>query len=255
MKVRSQEDVEKLDLRIKSELGVDVQKYRNDEVVENIVAILIFPEYVLTWIIGPILLAIAAFVVGFFFLDLAHVEYALYGIIGLVLFLITGICLGYLVLTKRMKKDVWGIVDHSLSMMKALMQDASQVRESMPKEKKKESTIMLFQGVIHLVTIPTMTTVIEEKIPILGILIAKFIKKVLTMIANGIDFSSAEMESLSASSAGPHGNMETQSLSSIGSFKRVKKVIDVTFGIARFPAKLIFVIFAAMLLLFLWIIN
>ena len=36
MKIRTARDVEKLDLKIKEELGVDVKEYRNEEAVESL---------------------------------------------------------------------------------------------------------------------------------------------------------------------------------------------------------------------------
>lgn len=44
MKVRTKKDVEKLNNRIKEELGIDVQKYRKEKVIANFVDLLIFPK-------------------------------------------------------------------------------------------------------------------------------------------------------------------------------------------------------------------
>ncbi len=44
MQIRTTKDVEKLDLKIKEELGIDVSKYRNPEVAESFVDLLIFPK-------------------------------------------------------------------------------------------------------------------------------------------------------------------------------------------------------------------
>ena len=81
---------------IRDRLGIDVQKYRNEAVVENFVELLVFPEYVIAWVIRPILIAIGIFILGFFIFDLVNVEYLNYGVIGLFLFLATGILIGFL---------------------------------------------------------------------------------------------------------------------------------------------------------------
>ena len=47
MKIRSQKDVDRLEEAIKMELGIDVSKYKNEEVVESFVELLVFPEYVI----------------------------------------------------------------------------------------------------------------------------------------------------------------------------------------------------------------
>jgi len=115
MKIRTEQDVELLDARIKQELKVDVRKYKNEEVIEKFVSLLVFPEYVLTWMIGPILVALVIYVLGFFFLQLVHIEYVLYGLIALVLFSLLGICAGLLLLTSKMKRDIAEVVDYSQS--------------------------------------------------------------------------------------------------------------------------------------------
>ena len=137
MKIKSEQDVEILDQRIQSELGVDVKKYRNDEVVETFMSMLVFIEYFITWVIGPVVGALIIYGLGFWLLDLVHVEYGIYGLIGLILFLFTGLCLGLLLLTGRMKEDVWGIIHYSLDIMKSAKEDTKEVMANMPAEQKK----------------------------------------------------------------------------------------------------------------------
>mgnify|MGYP001801556879 CR=1 FL=1 len=81
MKIRTSKDVEKLDKKIKEELGIDVQKYRNEEVVENFVQLLVFPEYVINWVIRPVLISLIILLIGFLTYNLVHIDYLLYGII------------------------------------------------------------------------------------------------------------------------------------------------------------------------------
>ena len=57
LKIKTAKDVEALDLKIKSELGVDVGKYRKAEVAEAFVDLLIFPRFVITWILHPIIIS------------------------------------------------------------------------------------------------------------------------------------------------------------------------------------------------------
>ena len=103
MRIRTTRDIEQLGEKIKQELGIDLQKYRDEEAVENFVELLVFPQYIFNWVIRPILLSIVIFMVGFFLLDLVHIEYIIYGLVGFVLFLIIGILLGLLLLTWKMR--------------------------------------------------------------------------------------------------------------------------------------------------------
>lgn len=254
MKIKSEQDVEILDQRIQSELGVDVKKYRNDEVVETFMSMLVFIEYFITWVIGPVVGALIIYGLGFWLLDLVHVEYGIYGLIGLILFLFTGLCLGLLLLTGRMKEDVWGIIHYSLDIMKSAKEDTKEVMANMPAEQKKASTAMLFQGVLHLVTIPTLATVIEAKIPILGMIISRFIKKVLTMVSNTM--AKDEEVLLAPISKTINDDHEiSQPEHNKASFNKIRKAISIPFGLARLPIKIFFYIGLILLLLFLYIIH
>jgi len=104
MKIRTKKDVIALDQKIKDELGVDVSKYKNQEVVDNFVSLLVFPQYIFNWGIRPVLIAFALYIAGFFVLDLVHIFYVIYGLFGLVLFLLSGILAGVLFLIWKMKK-------------------------------------------------------------------------------------------------------------------------------------------------------
>ncbi len=254
MKIKSEQDVKILDQRIQSELGVDVKKYRNDEVVETFVSMLVFIEYFITWVIGPIVGALLLYGLGFWLLDLVHVEYGIYGLVGLILFLITGIFLGLLLLTGRMKEDVWGIVHYSLDIMKSAKADTAEVMANMPAQQKKASTAMLFQGVLHLVTIPTLATVIEAKIPILGMIVSRFIKKVLTMVSNSLAKEEEILIDPNVSKADSQQEISQQRHKD-ASFGKIRKAISIPFGIARLPIKIFFYISLILLLLFLYIIH
>lgn len=165
MKIRSQKDIEVLDHKIKEELGIDVRKYKNEEVVENFVEIMVFPKYVINWVIRPILVAILIYIIGFFIFNLVHIEYVVYGIIGLLLFLAAGLLFGLLFLMWKMKLDMWGIINYSLEIMKSAVSDINQINSQINKENRKEVLGLLFKGIIHIVTIPMVSKIVADKVP------------------------------------------------------------------------------------------
>lgn len=87
MKIRTQKGIDQLNLKIQTELGVDVQKYRNEEVAESFVSLLVFPQYVINWTIRPILIAFLLYIIGFFVVDLVtnRVLYFYFSIKNLIL--------------------------------------------------------------------------------------------------------------------------------------------------------------------------
>lgn len=255
MRIRTAKDVEKLDQKIKNELGIDVQKYRNEEVVESFVELLIFPEYVVTWVIRPILISLLIFIIGFFTLDLVHVEYVLYGVIGIVLFLVTGVLIGVLFLMGKMKWDMWGILKYSLEMMKSAVSDVNQVNNQISAENRKEVLGLVFKGIIHIVTIPMMSKIISEKVPLIGGIINFFIKKVLTLISDKVKFDEEllkeELKKTENEPTALKNYSDSISFVSLG----LEKIMNITFAIAEFPLKLGTGLVLLILALFIYLIN
>ena len=255
MRIRTTKDVEKLDNRIKTELGIDVQKYRNEEVVESFVELLVFPEYVVTWVIRPIFIAILMFIIGFFIFDLVHIEFIIYGVIGLILFLITGILFGLLILTWKMKSDMWGIVDYSLEIMKSAVSDLNQVNSQISKENIKDILGLLFKGIIHIVTIPMMSKVISDKVPIVGGFVNRIVKKILTLVSDKVKFGEENLKQELRKKEGKPNAIQVYSNSISSVSNGLERVMNLTFGVAQFPLKLGFGIMALILILFLYLIN
>lgn len=253
MKIRTQKDVEKLDQKIKTELGIDVSKYRNQEIVENFADLIVFPQYAISWIIRPVLGAILLFILGFFVIDLVHIEYLLYSLLGFVLFLISGFIFGLLVLAWKIKKDIWGIVEYTLDIMKSAVVDLNQTNKQMTPGNKKETLGLLFLGILHVVTIPMLSEVIGNKLPLVGRPVGWFIKKVLTLIAGRISFDEEIKEEMLKSGEAPNAvQVYTKSIMNVSN--GLKIVMDWSFAAAQFPLKLAFGIVASLLLLFLYLI-
>lgn len=255
MKIRSAKDVSKLDTRLKEELGIDVSTYRNEEAVSNFTELLIFPKYVINWTLRPVLISFALYIIGFFFLDLVHVEYVLYALIGLVLFLLSGVFFGLLFLTWRMKKDLWGIIEYSLGIMKRAVSDINQVSKQIKPENRKEVLGLVFKGVIHLVTIPMLSKVISDKIPFLGKPVNAFVKKVLSLVSDRIKFDEVRLEEELKKSEGESGALKVYANTLTSASSGLEKILNVTFGVAQFPIKTFFFISASLLILFLYLIS
>jgi len=250
MKIRTPKDVEKLDLKIKEELGIDVEKYRNEEVVENFVELLVFPKFVITWVIRPVLIAIILFIIGFFILDLANLEYLIYGVIGSGLFFTTGILTGLLFLMWKMKRDIWGIVDYSLEIMKSSVSDMNHISNQLTSENRKNVLGLLFKGIIHIVTIPMMAKVISEKVPLVGGFVNRIVKRVLILVSDKVKFDEENLkQELQKKEGEPNGFQSYANTISLAS-NGLEKIMNFTFGIAQFPLKIGFGITFLILVLF-----
>ncbi len=255
MKIRNDKDVQLLEETIKIELGIDVSKYRNEEVAENFVQLLVFPNYVFKWVLRPVFFAFVAYLLGFLLIDLVHVEYIIYALVGLGLFLLLGITFGLLFLTWKMKKDMWGIINYSLNIMNDAVIDLNEVGHQLTPENRKQVLGLLFKGIIHIVTIPMMSQAISENVPLVASPIKAFTKKVLTLVADKVIFSENDFEHQLRASEEMDNPFDTYSKIISGASKGLEKVVDVTFGVAQFPMAIIFTIVAIVWYVFIRIMN
>jgi len=255
MRIRTEADVDRLEKQIQSQLDIDVRKYRNDEVVETFVDLLLFPDYVISWVIRPVLFFVFLFVSGFYVLDLVHIEYFIYGVFGFGLFLSSGFSLGLMLLLDRMKTDMWGIIEHSLSIMKEASEDLSQANQNITDENRKDSLNLLFKGIIHIVTIPLLSKGISQKVPFFGGIVNLFAKRVLILISDKIeideDVFNKELERKDKTSNAFHDHSEALSFQVSG----LEKVLNVTFRIAKYPLLFWFIFSFLTLLILIYFIN
>tara|TARA_B110001452_G_scaffold132196_1_gene109832 strand:+ start:11796 stop:12047 length:252 start_codon:yes stop_codon:yes gene_type:complete len=59
---------------------------KNEKIANSFVELLVFPTYVSLCLIRTILVSLGIFIIGFFVVDLVHVEYVIYGLIGFFFF-------------------------------------------------------------------------------------------------------------------------------------------------------------------------
>ena len=59
---------------------------KNEKIANSFVELLVFPTYVSLCLIRTILASLGIFIIGFFVVDLVHVEYVIYGLIGFFFF-------------------------------------------------------------------------------------------------------------------------------------------------------------------------
>lgn len=255
MKIRTAKDVQLLDEKIKTELGIDVQEYKNEEVVENVTELLLFPTYIVSWVVRPVLLAFFCYCFGFYALNLVHIEYVIYAIFGLVLFIICGVLLGVLLFLFKMKFDVLAIVNYSLDILKQAIEDLSKVNHQITEENKKDVLSLLFKGIVHIVTIPMLSTIISSKIPVMGSVFARLIKRILTFFSDKLAFEEQEIVDYSDSNH-TNSNAVVSYLGTINSASEgLETVANVVFKITRFPILFLCVVFLLLITVFIYFIN
>ncbi|SEC88417.1 hypothetical protein SAMN04489761_3863 [Tenacibaculum sp. MAR_2009_124] len=255
MKIRNKRDVEKLDEKIKTELGIDISKYHNEEVISNFLELLIFPRYILNWAIRPIFIALIAFILSYFLIDLVHIQYVLYTIIGFILFLLIGFLSGVIFLTWKIKTDILNALTYSIDILKSVVSDINLTGDHITKENRKDVLLLLFKGITHIITIPTLSNVISDKIPIIGNAISFFIRKTLTLFSNKLN-----IEEIQLSDQLDKENDESKILNAyINSLtttsNSLENVLNIVSKIAQFPVKIILFIITTFLMFFIYLIH
>jgi hypothetical protein len=255
MKIRTQADIDALDQKIKAELGVDVRKYRDEEVIEAISGLLVFPLYVVSWTVRPMILAFLLYIVGFFLVDLIHIQYLLYAVFGLVLALLTGLFAGLLYLTVRFKSDLEGIMNYSMGILKGIVEDMDKLNTTTHAGNRKEVLQLLFLGVMHIITIPAVSQVIGNRVPFIGGLVTGLVRRVLTKVAGLFKWNEKSLRD-ATTKAGDEGKILPAYLAGVTGFQGVMgKVLNVGVKVVQFPILFVFVFFALLTYIFVWAIN
>lgn len=193
--MNNQQDIEEIKKTIFDELGIDIAKYQDESVAENLVDLLIFPKYIAKWVARPVLFFLLLYIVGFFVVDLVHIQYLIYAIVGLVLFQLTGVFAGVLSLTRKLDEDLSRISEYSLDLVKNSVHDIENISSRLSSSNRKDVMSLLFKGIIHVVTIPMMTQAIEKKVTVGSKLVKGLVKNSLVAVSNKLEFEEAKIKS------------------------------------------------------------
>jgi len=246
-----------LNEKIKEELGIDMTEYRNEEVAEKLVEMLVFPIYAASWIIRPMLVGVVMYIAGFFILDLYHIQYLLYGIVGLILILATGLVFGILYFLNRMHQDIESIMGYTVDVGNRSMLDVKKVQNLGGRGmESKDSKKLLLIGVVKIVTVPVIAKVLGNKIPLMGGLLAGSIERILLMMTNKLDFDQVATEleeELNEEVAETEIGQDSVGFQINGD--RFGNILDTVMNVVRVPFRVVFFILMMITLIFIYIIN
>ncbi len=254
MKIKNEKDVQDLEHKIKTELGIDVSHYKNNEVAEELVSLLIFPKYFANWVMRPVILALVIYALGFYVIELTGGQVLIFAVLGFVLFFTCGFLAGLLLLIRRIKKDILKITDYSLVVMKSSITDIGRVGSRMDETNKKDVLGLLFTGIIHIVTIPMLSEAMEEKIPFLGRFSKGIMKRSLVAIAEKIDFDVDKIDENKEIVSGDTNTISSYLITIETANKSTHRIIYLATRIFQIPLKIIFSLFFMILIFFIYLI-
>ena len=238
-----------LSKKIKSQLNIDIEKYKNEDVLSKFTEILIFPQYVFKLVIWPIIISLLAFMLGFFILDLSILKLILYILLGPLLFNLTGLLFGvYLIITK-IKEDFLSIINYIFVILKEALNDLDQIKEGKSIENLNQSINLLLTGVIQLVAIPMITKAVSNKIIIGSKIFNYLIVKILNLLNKKLDFTKMKVVSVNKKEKSDILKHFSNSIDSIS--KNLETIISSVIGAIKYPIKFILFLVSLTLVLFL----
>ena len=255
MRIRNPQDIDQLQTRIQEELGIDIQKYRNDEAVQDFFDLLVFPKYVLKWLIRPLGIAIVVFLIGFFVFDINGFENVIYGIFGSTLFLVGGVLAGVIYVLWKMQKDIRGIIDYVLDVMKRVVDDVHSGTSKLKLGNRKDILALLFNGVMYCVAIPTVSEGIKARIPLMGGFMGMIARKILSAAARVVKVDDEEIESQEEEEASESRILGIYKSGIDRMSNGVESSVGVGFKVVRLPFLILFVFISFFLMLLLWMVG
>jgi len=144
--------------------------------------------------------------------------------------------------------------------MKSAVNDINSLGNQMTAENRKDILGLLFSGIIHIVTIPMLTQAVSEKVPLVGGLVNWVLRKILTLVADRIDFgdiAKRQATQLEEDNGQKRTALQIYTDSIIYATNGLNKVMNVSVTIVQFPISIVFgfTLFLLLLLLLLFIVG
>lgn len=170
--------------RIKNELDIDLNNYRNDDLMEQISRLIAFQSYLFTSFILPFIILLMLFISTFWVYDFNWFTKVLVSVLGSFWLIFFTTTIGIYRYFKRVKKDLIMIVNFICDTMNNL--NLSIANNVQFRENKSEKVLLLFNGLLFSVLIPSINESINKKIPFFKNYFEKIIQTIIQKIYNSL---------------------------------------------------------------------
>ncbi|MBA5247844.1 hypothetical protein H1R16_05565 [Marnyiella aurantia] len=221
---------------INNDLGIDITKYKNGEVMGKVADLMLIQNYALSSMYKPILLSLAIYIFGFFVLSLEIVGFFVYGIVGLVGFFLIGLLYGIIKLLSCLKNDLLSITHFALDTTQLMISDFKTASNTV-RDDIKNPIGLVFEGAIAAFVSPFVTTQCR-RIPLAGNILLSGSDKILNGVVanlkkqeNKYDFKSkfaGTTQRISERSSGVESFLSTFS-------SNVNRVVGTSFRLIQLP--------------------
>lgn len=182
--------------RINDEIGIDMTKYQNNEIIEKIISLLIIQKYAVSSLIKPTIISFFLFITGFFILNIEIIGIIIYTLFGSILFFFMGISYGILRLLSKLKNDLHVITDFALETTTNILKDLNHVNHQL-KNDVQNPYGLIFEGTIAVIVSPAICKVLG-KVPLVGNILITGSHKVLGIVVTNFKNQETKMNFPSA---------------------------------------------------------
>ena len=235
-------DKTELNNQLIEKYGVNLESYKNPEIVEKIGSLLVFPKYVIKYVSMPIVILFLMYICSFFFLSFEVIGLIIYIILGLVLYLTVGFYVGLGYLISKIKSDVRSLIGFSFEISARALNDVSKTGNKLTKTPGAVGE--LFKGITLIVILPSIMEALANQIPVLGKLLNKLVQKSLIAISNKLKFSDTAIHESDNES-----DIKNKYVTAIeNTQKKSDLIISKVFSLLQLPFKIYLFIYTFLLL-------
>lgn len=224
--------------RINNEIGIDMTKYQNSEILDKITGLLMIQKYAISSLVKPTVISFFAFIVGFYILNLEILGVIIYTLFGSILFFFMGILYGILRLLSKLKNDLHTITNFALETTSNIIADLNHVNHHV-KTNVQQPYGLIFEGTVAALVSPAVCKALG-RIPFVGNMLITGSDKVLGIVVTNFKIQESKMNF--SSFLGDTEIIITQKANLVEEFinsfsATVDKTIDNGFKIIHAPIK------------------
>lgn len=225
---------------VNNEIGVDVSKYQNNEILGKISDIVMIQNYSIKSVYKPLIVCFILYITGFFVFSFGKIGIFVYSFFGLLLCLVNGTIFGIIRLLLNLKNDLKLILNSAVELTRNICLDFNQLGTNL--QTCKNPTGLVLEGVVAAVMIPTLSNKFD-KVPIAGNILMGGSDKILSFAVNEYKKREDKMgiqkfvgnNSEKVLSLGEKMDTYIRDYSN-----RTDKIINNSFGTLIFPFKILF---------------
>ncbi len=241
--------------KILQKTGIDLEQYRNENLVESIADILLFPKYVLKIMLTTMLGFFVAWLVLLLWANFQEkILLGFFGFwLGFVLVILNGIIFGMLRLLKSLEHDLNEILQMTVGAVQQVFKDFKNVKLQLKAQVfELPSVSEMLQGVLFAVMLPTLRAVIKKKVPVFGTILAFLAEQVFTILGNQLAAVVNKSENDLKEKIGAKAEiLEKEAKNTVESFadrgiqtlekvrKTTEKIVSPTMKIITFPIRML----------------